>query len=131
MLVAIICRWDYPYTMSLRELCGSSTAHGLCVHEPKAPPPPLSLSLSLFPNGSLKFEVIPFSDRECRDNFRIELVICVVDGQISRDRASNRSQYINVSQHTVLKALIKCVYIYICTYICTVYNSLAVYRIAH
>ena len=101
--------------MSLRELCGSSTAHGACVHEPNSSP---SLSVSLFPDGSLKFEVIPFSDRECHDNFSIELVICIVDGQIYRHRSSNRSQYISVSQHTVLEALIKCVYIYIYTYMC-------------
>ena len=48
------------YTMSLREQLGASTAYDACVHEPSASSP-----------TKCKFEVMPFSDRECRDDFSI------------------------------------------------------------
>jgi len=61
--------------MSLRALCGASTAHDARVHEPNGCPSP----------SKREYEVMPFSDRQCHNSFSIYKVNRVVEGHISRD----------------------------------------------
>jgi len=61
--------------MSLRALCGASTAQDASVHESNNCPSP----------SKREFEVMSFNDRQYRNSFSIYLVNRVVEGHISRD----------------------------------------------
>jgi hypothetical protein len=64
-------------------LCGSSTAHDVRLHGPYAFLSPFKCEL----------EFMPFTDGRWHDNFNIELMKGVLDGQISRDTSVYRATH--------------------------------------